>query len=54
MCPQQATIKLTHYPRHKGEITSAMNERDNPYVLEMPVPRGGLGMALKQQRTRLA
>jgi hypothetical protein len=32
--------------RRKGEITSAKNERDNPHIVEMPVPLGGLGMAL--------
>jgi hypothetical protein len=27
--------------RRKGEITSAMNERDYPHIVELPLPSGG-------------
>jgi hypothetical protein len=27
--------------RRKGEVTSAMNERDYPHIVELPLPSGG-------------
>jgi hypothetical protein len=27
--------------RRKGEVTSAMNERDFPHIIELPLPSGG-------------
>ena len=28
-------------PRRKGEVTARMNERDYPYIVELPLPSGG-------------
>jgi hypothetical protein len=32
--------------RRKGEPTSRTNERDYPYIVEMPLPEGGFGKTL--------
>jgi hypothetical protein len=34
--------------RRKGEITSRVNERDAPHVVELPLPEGGFGSRLDE------
>jgi hypothetical protein len=34
--------------RYKGQRTFAMNERDFPHLVAIPIPPGGLGMTLNQ------